>query len=152
MFEGGIRVPFIVKWPGHMKAGTTNDTITVNTDIYPTLMDMLRLPQNKEQHQDGISIVNTFKGETIPFDRIFYWSFPQNHSLGHKASLAIRKGPYKLIYWPANGATELYNVDKDVSESNDLRTHHAECTSDLFKHLQEWEPTDRILSKLNKGR
>jgi len=151
LFEGGLRVPFIVKWPGHMRAGKTNDTVTINTDIYPTIMDMLGIQQNKLQHQDGISIMSTFKGETLPFDRTFYWAYPSNHSLGHNASLAIRKGPYKLIHWPRNGATELYNVDEDISESNDLSTENPERTANLFKLLKEWEPTGKILTKF-KGK
>lgn len=151
-FEGGIRVPFIVKWPGHMASGTTNGTVTINTDIYPTVMDMVSLPQKPEQHLDGISIVDTFKGEILPFDRTFYWAFPHNHGLGHKASLAIRKGPYKLIHWPENGATELYNVGTDISESNDLSKQYPEFTSDLFKRLENWEPTGSIITGFNKGK
>ena len=146
VFEGGIRVPFIVKWPGRMKGGTTNDTITINTDIYPTIMDMLGFPKNPAQHQDGMSIVDTFKGQRLPFERVFYWAYPHGHSLGHKPSLAIRKGPYKLVHWLENGATELYNVDEDVSESHDLSKKHPELASGLFKHLEEWEPTGRILA------
>ena len=152
MAEGGIRVPFIVKWPKHMTAGTINDTVTINTDIYPTVMDMVGLPQDKAQHPDGISIVDTFKGKTIPFDRTFYWAYPFDQAAyGHKSSLAVRKGPHKLIFWPQRGVTELYNVETDISELNDLSKEQPELTSGLLNHLKEWGPANGILAQFKQS-
>jgi len=140
LFEGGLRVPFIVKWPGHVQSGTINSTITINTDIYPTVLDAAGLPQQPDQHLDGISMTDTFSGKTLPFDRTFYWAYPYDHSLGHKASIAIRKGSYKLIHWLENGDTELYNVETDLSESSDLSKQQPELASELWRALKEWEP------------
>ncbi|WDI43741.1 sulfatase [Bremerella sp. P1] len=147
LFEGGIRVPLIVKWPGHMTPGTTNPTVTINTDIYPTMMDILGLPKRNQQHMDGISIVETFEGTTMRFNRTFYWAFPQNHALGHRPSLAIRRGPYKLIYWPENGVTELYDVESDISESVDLSRQKSELAAELLKGLKAWKPASTVLAK-----
>lgn len=149
LFEGGIRVPLIIKWPNHTIPGTTNSTVTINTDLYPTIMDMTGLPKNKDQHLDGISLIDTFKGEQLPLDRALYWSYPNNHLLGHKAALAVRKGPYKLIHWPANGNTELYNVENDVSESSDLSKQYPELTSSLLTRLTDWKPSGKVLAEFH---
>jgi arylsulfatase A-like enzyme len=149
-FEGGIRVPYIIKWPGQMKAGTTNATITINTDTYPTVLDMLGLELRPEQHVDGISLKAALNGKELPFDRNLYWTFPTKHPLGHKASVAMRQGPYKIIFWPATGVTELYNVEKDISESNDLSKSHPELTGTLMKKVKSWEPMQSVLNKFSK--
>lgn len=151
LFDGGLRVPFIVKWPGRTQPGTTNSTITIHTDIYPTVMDAVGLPQKPDQHLDGISIIDTFSGKILPFERTFYWAFPQDHSLGHKASIAIRKGPYKLIHWLENGATELYNVETDISESNDLSKQQPERTSNLLKELKDLDPMKHAFANFRKA-
>jgi len=150
LFEGGLRVPFIIKWPEHAGAGTTNNTVTINTDIYPTVIDMVGLAQNEKQHRDGISLSGTSGGRIMPFDRTFYWTYPHDHSLGHKASLAVRKGPHKLVHWPENGATELYNVDEDISESSDISKENPELTVELFELLKKWNPSGNISATIGK--
>ena len=150
VFEGGIRVPLIIKWPSQLKSALVNDSITINTDLYPTILDMLDLPLNEVQHQDGISITATFKDKTLPFNRAFYWTYPHNHSLGHKASLAVRRGPYKLIYWPGSGMSELYDVNKDISESHDISKQKPEITSKLMKLLNKWESYSKPLDSSRK--
>lgn len=145
MYEGGIRVPFIVKWPGVVEAGALNDTITVNTDIYPTVLDMLGMELFPKQHVDGVSIMPALKGGTVPFDRTLYWAFPSNHSLGHKASVAMRQGAYKLIYWPKDNLRAVYNVVDDISERDDLSLAHPELTAQLMNQLKMWDPIKPIL-------
>jgi len=135
MHEGGIRAPFIVKWPGQAKAGTTNDSVTLNTDIYPTLLDILGLPLRPQQHVDGISMKPALLGRRIPFNRTFRWAYPSSHGLGHKPSVSIRKGDYKLIYWFKSDIRELYNVKNDVGEMTDLASSMPEKTRELFIEL-----------------
>ena len=151
-FEGGIRVPFIVKWPKTIKAGLTNASVTVNTDIYPTVLDVLGLQLMPEQHIDGISLKPALSGSKIPFKRNLYWTYPSNHGLGHKASVAMRQGRYKIIYWPRNGATELYDVDNDISESNNLSKSHPELTTALMNKMKSWEPMQKVLKKFAKAK
>ena len=145
-FEGGIRAPLIVKWPNHTQPGSENGSVTINTDLYPTLMDILGYEKNPAQHIDGISIVPALKGTTIPFDRTFYWAFPKSHPLGHEPSVAVRTGPYKLIHWLENGASELYNVETDISESNDLSKSHPEVTERLLGQLKSWKPIQKVFA------
>ena len=147
-FDGGIRVPFIVRWPENIKENVVNKTTTISTDIYPTLLDMLDLDLMPGQHQDGISLSKTFDGSHVAFDRTFYWTYPSNHSLGHKGSLAVRQGPYKLIYWSENNQ-ELYNIEKDVGENNDLSTTHPEVLQAMVLKLEQWKPAQKHINKLN---
>ena len=146
-FEGGIRVPLIMKWPGRIAAGKPNETITISTDLYPTLLDMLGLEKKPKQHLDGISIVDAFDHSVIPFDRTFYWVYPKNHSLGHKASIAVRQGPYKLIYWPESKRKELYNVETDISESEDLARSKPEKVQSMLKLLKNWPYTATYIAE-----
>ena len=138
VYEGGVRVPLIIKWPGHAKPNTKNETVTISTDIYPTVLELLGMPLNPQQHQDGISLAKALNGETLPFDRTFQWAYPHNHSLGHQASVAVRHGPHKLIYWPNKDRTEVYHVEKDPSERKDLSQTQPELTQRLRKQLDAW--------------
>ncbi len=140
LFEGGVRVPFIVRWPENAKAGVTNDSVTVNTDIYPTILELAGLPLNPKQHPDGVSLAPTLKsGATMPFERAFHWVYDINHALGHRASIGIRRGDYKLIYWLKDGHTELYNVITDIGEDHDLSKEHPETVDTLLKELKQTE-------------
>ena len=111
-------------------------------------MDMVGIDRNPKQHRDGVSLVKSFDGSVLPFDRTFYWTYPSNHSLGHKASLAMRKGPYKLIYWPNNKAAELYNIATDISESKHLSKSHPEILKAMLDTLKKWPPAKKILSSI----
>jgi len=135
MHEGGIRAPFIVKWPGQARPGTTNDSVTLNTDIYPTVLDILGLPLRPQQHVDGISMKPALLGRRIPFTRTFRWAYPSSHGLGHKPSVSIRKADYKLIYWFKAGIRELYNVKDDVGEMTNLVSSMPEKAEELFVEL-----------------
>ncbi len=147
LYEGGIRVPFIVKWPGVTQPGSLSETVTVNTDLYPTVLDMVGMELSKNQHIDGVSMVPSLKGGTVPFNRTLYWAYPKNHNLGHKASVGLRQGDHKLIYWPATGKSVVYNVEADLAELNDLNQSHPELTERLFSKLKGWEPMEKIVSE-----
>ena len=149
LFEGGLRVPFIARWLSQIDAGTKNDTVTINTDVYPTMLDVAGLPKKPEQHADGISIIETFKGKTLPFDRTFYFAFPLKRIL--MPALAVRKGPYKLIHFPFVNATELYNVEEDISERNDLSQSDPQRTAEMFKLMTDWKPTSSILASVEEA-
>jgi len=132
------RVPFIVRCPGRVRAGAVNESVTVNTDIYPTILDLVGLPPAPEQHIDGISMGPALRsGATMPFDRSFHWVYDINHTLGHRASIGIRRGDYKLIYWLKDGHTELYNVVEDIGEDHDLSTTQPETVNALLTKLKQ---------------
>ncbi|VGO18026.1 sulfatase [Pontiella sulfatireligans] len=146
-YEGGLRVPLLIKWPGCAAAGSVNETVTVNTDFYPTMLEGLGLDSMPEQHLDGQSILPAIKGALMPLDRTLYWAYPNKHGLGHKPSVAARQGPYKLIYWMADGHAELYNVEKDPAECINLTSSHPEVAARLMTALEEWEPMQKQMKR-----
>ena len=119
-YEGGIRVPLIVHWPGKTQPNTTSQAIVTGTDFYPTLLEMLNLPALPDQHIDGRSFVPALKAED--YDRgPIYWHFPHysNHAYQSPGG-AIRSGRYKLLEYYENGTIQLFDLENDIGERNDL--------------------------------
>ena len=136
-YEGGIRVPFIVRVPG-VKAGESDQMICSN-DVYPTVLDALGQPLKPHQHLDGISVLPALKGEQLKRDRLF-WHFP--HYNGHPSAVpssVIRKGDWKLIQTYDPKGIELYNLNEDISEKNNLASHKSDKVNELMKDLQQWK-------------
>ena len=76
LYEGGIRVPMIIKWPGVVKPGSVCGTPVVSTDFYPTILQIAGLPSRPQQHKDGLSLVPLLKGAKSLDRRAIYWHYP----------------------------------------------------------------------------
>jgi len=138
MYEGGIRVPLIVKWPGVTKPGTTCAEPVVSTDFYPTLLDMAGLPKKPKQHIDGVSIAPLLKGgDALKRDAI-YWHYPHYHGSGNRPTGGLRKGNYKLVRWYEGGEDELFDLSKDLSESKNLAAKLPEVAKGLSADMDSW--------------
>ena len=137
-YEGGIRVPLIVHWPGQPKANSLSHAMVTGTDFYPTLLEMINLPALPKQHVDGKSFVPALKGK--PHDRgPIYWHFPHYSNHGYQSpGGAIRLGNYKLLEYYENGNVQLFDLEKDLGEQNDLSKAQPETTKKLLKMLQDW--------------
>ena len=136
LYEGGIREPMIVKWPGVVRPGTTASTPVTSTDFYPTILEMAGLPPKPEQHMDGLSLVPLLK-ESGPLRRdTLYWHYPHYHRTTPAG--ALRHGDWKLIEYFEDGHVELYNLKEDLSETKDLAAAMPEKTHELQKMLAEW--------------
>ncbi len=138
LYEGGIRVPMIVKWPGQGQPGTICDEPVISTDFYPSILEMAGLPALPDQTVDGVSFVPALRGE--PFERgAIYWHFPHysNHGLQSPGG-AIRLGDYKLLEYFENGNVQLFNVKEDWSEQNDVSEVKPEITKQLLTMLHQW--------------
>lgn len=138
LYEGGIRVPMIVKWLGHGNKGTVCEKPVISTDFYPTILEMAGLPAMPDQHMDGVSFTAALKGE--PFDRkAIYWHFPHysNHGMQSPGG-AIRLGDYKLLEYFENNKVQLFNLKADPGEQNDLARSQSEKASELLKMLHVW--------------
>ena len=125
--EGGIRTPFIVSWPGYIKAGTTSDHPSVFYDVLPTLCDITGIKTSIKT--DGISFKNTLLGQPQAKHDFLYWEFH-----GQGGQQAIRIGPWKgLIKNMHKGNTELqlYHLVKDTLESNNLASKHPEIVNKM---------------------
>jgi arylsulfatase A-like enzyme len=142
-YEGGTRVPMLVKWPGVTAAGTSCDHPVIIEDVFPTLLEIAGVDWRGRTRQtvDGISFVPLLNGTgRTPPDRSFLWHFPHTYS-GQGPFSAIRQGPWKLIHHPANRRLQLFNLEEDIGESEDLAAKYpgrlADLTQLLATRLQE---------------
>ena len=138
LYEGGIRVPLIVKWPGRVERGIVSDRQVISTDFYPTILEMLGLESKSLQHVDGKSFVKALENKQYNRGAI-YWHFPHysNHGMQSPGG-AIRLGDYKLIEYFENNSFQLFNLKNDISEQNDLSTSEPEKAAELLSMLNEW--------------
>ncbi len=139
LYEGGIRVPMLVKWPGRGQRGTVCDVPVVSTDFYPSILEMIGKPARPEQHADGTSFVPLLQGETKLGREAIYWHFPHysNHGMQSPGG-AIRSGDYKLIEYFENGTLQLFNLKTDPGEEHDLIQEQPETAARLKTMLHEW--------------
>ncbi|UZO82222.1 sulfatase [Aquimarina sp. ERC-38] len=136
-YEGGVREPFIVRWPGKIAPNTTSDEVIIGTDVYPTVLELAGLPLKPGEHQDGISIAPLLKGDSKNINRdAVYWHYPHYHRT--KPYGAVRKGDYKLIEFFEDGSLELYNLRKDPRETQNLASTHQVLSLELLQNLKNW--------------
>ena len=138
LYEGGIREPMIIKWPGVVRPGGVCSEPVTSTDFYPTMLQMTGLPLLPKQHVDGVSIVPLLKGTGKLKRKAIYWHYPHYHGSGNKPSGAIRAGDYKLIEWYEDNSIELYNLKDDIGEKDDLAGSMPEKAAELRKLLHRW--------------
>ena len=141
LYEGGIREPMIVKWPGVTDPGSASNAIITGTDFFPTFLEMAGLPLRPEAHLDGESFAWALRGGVSRGeDRAIYWHSPVSRpqSTGDENSSAIRIGNYKLIEFYDDDRVELYDLSNDIGESNDLSTEMQDVKERLLKRLKDW--------------
>ncbi len=135
--EGGIRVPWIIRWPGVTKAGTTIDTPITSVDLFPTIASITgtRIPSGVQI--DGQNLTGVIQG-TSTLDRSLYWHFPHyRHRGGADPYSIIRNGDWKLIYYYDPMKIELYNLADDIGEQHNLVEDKPEITARLLRSLKE---------------
>ncbi len=137
-FEGGVREPWLVKWPGVTKAGSVCDVPVIFTDIFPTVLEMVGLPLRPELHLDGVSITSLLKGEGEPVHDALFWHYPHYASYGCGPYSAIREGDWTLIEWLEDESVDLFNLKEDIGEQNNLAEAHPEKVERLRKKLHQW--------------
>lgn len=144
VYEGGIRVPMIVRWPQKISPGTINENYVVNTDYFPTLLEVLAV-KNPSGHHDGKSMLPTWLDLSAPFDRgQVYWHYPHfSNQLGRPAG-AMRDGDFKLVESYESGKVELYNLAADVGEKNDLSTSQPEKLRSMLRDFRTWQKEARV--------
>jgi len=134
-YEGGIRIPFLVRWPGAIPGGKESDAPISSIDVFPTILEAAGVNLPKDQPIDGISILSHLKSGTeakIERDSLF-WHFPHYRHESGPYSI-IRKGNHKLIkFW--EGIYELYDLENDLQESQNLAAEKPELVANLEKEL-----------------
>ena len=138
LYEGGIRVPLIVQWPAKIKAGSLSHQPTVNTDFYPTIFHAI--DGRNTDGKDGISILSNLINAKHIIKRTIFWHYPLSkpHFLGGFSGGAIREGDWKLIEKFGTGEIELYNLEKDLSEENNVSGGNVEIVNILKNKLKNW--------------
>ena len=130
LYEGGIRVPLIARWPSTIAAGTQSDHVSAFWDVLPTLADLTGARSLKDI--DGISMVPTLLGRPDRQKRhaYLYWEF---HERGSKQ--AVRMGRWKAVRFGAAGRLELYDLKKDIGETNNVADRHPEVVAKVQELL-----------------
>lgn len=136
LYEGGIRVPMIVRWPGVVKPGTVCDEPATTADLLPTFCGMANAPLPK-QSIDGASLLALLKNpETSLAREAIYFHYPHYHH--SRPAGAIRAGDWKLLEFFDDHSLELYNLASDIGEQKNLSGTHAELAAKLEKQLADW--------------
>lgn len=137
LYEGGIRVPLVVRWPGMVKPGATSDQVVTSPDLFPTLMAACGLPAVKSAC-DGVSFLPALKGRGRSRGPIF-WHYPHYGNQGGSPGGAVRDGDWKLIEFFENNRVELYNLKEDLGERRDLAVNSSAKTKTLRAQLHAWQ-------------
>ncbi len=146
-YEGGLRVPLIVRWPGVTKPGSISDKPTITMDVFPTLLEMTGVPPVASSSttgasgRDGLSLVPLLRGSgTISRDELF-WHYPhhQHYQLGGSMPFgAIRSGDFKLIEFYNDMHVELYDLKADLGEQRDLAAVQPDKAKQIRDRLHAW--------------
>lgn len=138
LYEGGIRVPLLIRWPGRIDAGKVSDESVISMDFFPTLLDAAEIRYRKSV-LDGTSLMSHItQGKPVRRDAI-YFHYPNYawHS-GNRLGGAVRSGDYKLIKRYADNSLELYNLQDDIGEQNNLANSNPKLAGEMSKMLDRW--------------
>ena len=153
-YDGGIREPFFVNWPGVVEAGTKCSTPIINVDLFPTFCDMMGAMRPKSQPIDGVSLMPLLKGNKIE-DRALFWHFPaylqsyqrtneqRDPLFRSRPCSIIRHGDWKLHEYFEDGGLELYNLKSDPGEASNLATRNGAKRDELHAELKQWRQDTR---------
>lgn len=136
VYEGGLRIPLIVRWPGHVPAGQIVNEPVMNTDWIPTLLELAGQP--KPAGLDGASVASLLTGHRPAPKRSLFWHFPHYTNQGSRPSGAMRDGNWMMVEYYDDASVELYDLTKDVSESRDVAALYATRTTDMRAALAKW--------------
>ncbi len=139
-YEGGIRVPLIIKWPGVSRPGRVSAEPVISTDLYPTCLAAARLPLRPNQHVDGVNLQPLLAGGASVGRTALFWHYP-HYSQAHPSSVpssVIRRGSWKLIETFDPEGVELYNLAEDLGETRNLAPEQADRVAELRRELDAW--------------
>jgi arylsulfatase A-like enzyme len=137
LYEGGVRVPLIVRAPGLARPGSVCDTPVTSPDFFPTLLALAGLPARPGQHLDGVSFVPSLKGDSLRRGPVF-WHYPHYGNQGGAPGGAVRDGDWKLIEWYEDQSIELFNLKEDLGEQSNLATRRPDKVKELRAKLDAW--------------
>ncbi len=136
LYEGGLRVPLIVRWPGKVKEGALEATPVISTDWVPTWIEAAGA--SAPGPLDGVSLIGLLAGGTPPANRPLFWHFPHYTNQGGRPAGAVREGDLKLIEHYEDGRLELFDLSKDPGETTDVAMVQAGKVAELRGKLEAW--------------
>ena len=136
-YEGGVRVPFIVSWPGVTRPGTTSAEPVITPDIPATILDLTGAAAERSQPMDGVSLAAALRGGTLDRDAL-YWHYPHYHPGGATPYTAVRSGDWRLVRFYEDGRSELYDLRTDEGETTDLAAREPARAAALEAKLDAW--------------
>ena len=136
LYEGGLRVPLLIHWPGVTRAASTCATPVSSIDFFATLTELAGL--TTELRTDGTSLVPLLKGDPAPVREALFWHYPHYSNQGGRPGGAIRVGDFKLIEFFENDRRELFNLNQDPGEIRNLAAAQPERVRELTERLQAW--------------
>ena len=136
VYQGGLRIPLIVRWPGHVPAGRVVAEPVINTDWIPTLLDLIgeRAPTGL----DGVSFATFLTGKGPAPTRKLFWHFPHYTNQGSRPTGAVRDGNWMLVEYYDEPKAELFDLNTDIREQNDLAAQHSERVAQMRAALKAW--------------
>jgi len=141
VYEGGIREPFVIKWPGVTEPGSTCDIPVISVDFYPTLLQIAGAASHAGSIVDGVSLVPLLKQDAAAGpapDRPLYWHYPHYSNQGGFPGGAIRMGDWKLVERYEDGRVHLYRLDEDAGERHDLASELPDRVNAMRDRLHAW--------------
>jgi arylsulfatase A len=137
LYEGGIRVPMIARWPGVIPSGRTSDAITVTMDFYPTFLEAAKLTPRVGQTLDGASLLPVLRDPAMRWTRdTLYWHLPHYHH--STPASALRQGDWKLLEFFETGALELYDLREDLGEQRNVAAKFPDRAQAMHTALKSW--------------
>jgi arylsulfatase A-like enzyme len=149
LYEGGIRVPWIVRWPGAVKPGSVCDVPIISNDVLPTILDIAGVSQ-KPSPPDGLSVVPLLKGGTKMDREALFWHYPHYANQGSTPGGAVRIGDWKLIEDYEHDSLELYDLREDPRESRSIADQQPRKTAELHQMLRNWR--NKVGAQMPTGR
>ncbi len=147
-YEGGIRVPLIIRTPGEQSF--ESDEPVISMDFYPTMLELAGIPAIPEQHVDGKSLVSLLNGAERLDRKALYWHYPHYHGSAWTPGATVRARDWKLIELYHEEKTELYNLKEDVGEHHDLAADRPDKVEELQNMLHLWQKeAGALMPKVN---
>lgn len=144
VYEGGIRVHMILHWPGKIKAGQINEHYVVNTDYFPTFLELLEI-KDTFNRREGKSMLPIWLDPPASFQRgSVYWHYPHFSNQLGRPSGAVRSGVFKLVESYETGKIELFDLAQDIGEKNDLSTAHPDKVRTMLADFRNWQKELRV--------
>ncbi len=145
LYEGGVRMPFIVRWPGHVPAGRIDDkSVLTAVDFLPTVCALTGADLPEGAGLDGEDVSDILQGETRDRSRPIMWEWRfriHGHVVHRSPMLAIRDGQWKLLMNPDRSRVELYDIPGDPREMNNVADEHPKIVNRLSKLVLDWQAT-----------